>query len=160
MIGRRWDRQSCIVRLLGLVVLSCILVAGYAVWWVTHSDPFSSDSADPDFLEANTEIRFPPSAREIRAHTEGFREISTLVRFTMSPADLPQFLDSTLCSVPPALADPSLQPRGVGAPSWWRPMDAERLQECLGERVDFYQHVLVDVSNPNTYIVYVSAGTR
>jgi hypothetical protein len=137
-----------------------IIAAGLVAWYLKDWDPFTTDEADPATINANAQIELPPSTRDIHVRVSGFREISTHVRFAIDATDLPQFLDSTLCNEPLAPTNPAFQEEGSGDLSWWRPGDAQRLQECVGKRTGFYQHVLVDVSNPDTYIVYVYAGNR
>jgi len=144
--------------LIGIGVLSCIIAICFLAWRLKDFDPFSSDYLEPAVIEGNARIQLPPSARDIHAHTDGFREIFTQARFTMDAADLPGFLEDALCSEPPASIDPAVLRSPARKPSWWKPMDAQYLLECTGQDEHFYQHILIDISDSETVIVYVSAS--
>jgi hypothetical protein len=151
------ERGLYVSALSAIVLLGCIAVISLVRWSLKDHDPFVSDDADPSVIEANGEIELPPSAHDIYAHTEGFRAISIQVRFAMDATELSHFLDSTLCSEPLTGADPALQ-RESSLP-WWRPMNAQDLWECSGKGGHSYQRILIDMSDPTTYIVYVSTST-
>jgi hypothetical protein len=144
-----------------LLALGCLAFAvcvGWILWELRDWEPFVAQGGNnPELIEANMDIQLPPSAREIQYYYTGFREFSMYVRFTMVSSDLPQFLDSTLCETPLREYDPSRQ--GTAPPDWWRPVDAERLQGCSGGREGFQQVIRIDMTDPDTYIVYVFAGT-
>ena len=151
--------QSLLWRAATLVgVAGCLAVVGL-YGWIMYSlqdfEPFVSDTVDPTVIEANGAFELPPSAHDIFARTEGFQDITTKVRFSMTASDLERFLSSTHCSGPLVVTDPALQFEDQRV-SWWRPMDALHLEQCTGEVGHDHQRVLVDMSDEDVYIVYVS----
>jgi hypothetical protein len=163
------DRAKKVLNLVfvGVGVLSCVLGCVVAQMFANWT-PFTSETTDISLddeatislIEGNASFIFPPSATNINMKHEGFREIFVQTRFNMSADELPTFLDGTLCEQPPTTTDPSAQGESLDSLSWWRPMDAQTLLECSGVSETTHQRILFDTTDPDTYIVYVSAGTR
>jgi hypothetical protein len=62
--------------------------------------PVPTNIPEISAIEGNAEIKLPPSAHEIHAYTTGMRDIFIMVRFSMNASELPEFMDSTLCTQP------------------------------------------------------------
>jgi hypothetical protein len=114
---------------------------------------------DVSAIEADADIKLPPSAREIYSYLSGFRYVDTLVRFSMKAEELDQFLAVSLCDQPLAPISPASEPKLEGNPTWWVPFKAKMLEECYGKNEHSHQHILVDQTDSNIYIIYVSDST-
>jgi hypothetical protein len=122
-----------------------------------------SNPSDIQWIEANAEIELPESARGIHAHTEGFRELFTFTRFTIDSKDYRVFLLSTHCSTEPEQLDPTLMPTQTSyysQYSWWNPSSAKTIYECSGSTEHFYQVVRIDMSDDDSFTIYVSGSMR
>lgn len=150
--------QIIISIVIGIATVACVGILT-AAWVLTRGDLFSSDDVSPESIEANAEIDLPPSARDIHVHEEGVTEIFTMVRFTMDVSELDVFMQSTNCTTPLSEVDPAQYGVLEGRP-WWRPMDAVNLQECISTDEDLFQRILIDMTDPDAYIVYVLASTH
>lgn len=119
--------------------------------------PFPTDMPEISAIEGNADIVFPPSAHEIYAYTTGFREIFIAVRFSMQSSELPVFMETTLCNQPLKNVT-SLETLSTD-PKWWTPNQGKEVQDCYGENEHSHQHVIIDMSDKDIYIVYVSNST-
>jgi hypothetical protein len=160
-LSSRTNRFSDILRLFvpALPLLACCGLWIILNWALADYDMFNSDDVSPQTIEANADIKLPPSAHDIHGYYSGFREFFILTRFAIAAEDLDRFLGSTGCTDPLAPTDPHLHTVEAGNPAWWRPMDARRLAECRGLGEHVHQHIMVDMSDAATYIVYVAAST-
>ncbi len=126
--------------------------------------PLITAETDLYGVENNAEIKIPASATEIYAHVEGMNEISVLIRFNLPIEDLDEFLKSTACQEPLTKINPSGKLPRETMPDWWEPNVATELETCSGEIMhaewewSTYQVIYVDTSDPDQYIVYVSAS--
>lgn len=156
------------------IVVICVFVIGTILWVrrlvkivetiPSENEGYSYQTVPTDIyiisgLEGNASIKLPPSAIEIYDYESGFREIFTMVRFTMEPKDLEVFMASTLCTQPLAEINHP-EERFGGEPDWWIPNQAQQSQGCEGESESTVQHVIIDMSSKDKYIVYVSASTK
>lgn len=150
-----------------LLLASACLVAVILFWWhvqnwemftATNYYPLHPGSAALSSIEGNADIVLPPSAHEIHAYTTGLNEIDVLVRFAMSADDLDEFMKSTLCQEP--LAQMNYEQRTVvdQVSEWWTPGQAEHLEGCTGSKDHIYQRIMVDMTQPDIYIVFVSVS--
>ena len=119
--------------------------------------PVPTDMQEISAIEGNANIKFPPSAHEIYAYTTGFRDISIQVRFSMQSSELPEFLNNTLCNQPLATSSP--QEQYQSDLDWWVLSQAQHLEECFGKTEHSRQHLFVDMTNEEVYVVYVSTST-
>jgi hypothetical protein len=110
-------------------------------------------------IEGNAEIKLPPSAHEIHAYTTGMRDIFIMVRFSMNASQLPEFMDSTLCKEP-LVNLPELQETIEDRFDWWNPDQAEYAEACSGKKEHSHQQIIIDMSDKDVYIVYVSTSTN
>jgi hypothetical protein len=125
-----------------------------------HSyQPIPTDMPELSAIEGNADIKFPPSAHEIYAYTTGMRDIFIMVRFSMQPSELSEFIDNTICNQPLSKSVPSSHEQVENDPDWWTPNKAQHLEECSGKEEHSRQHVLIDMTNEEVYIVYVSTST-
>ncbi len=155
------------------VLVSLGAIIGFAclffVIWLMNFDPLSSYAYQPNptdtyeisLIEGNADIKIPDSATEIYTFTTGFRDIDVNVRFILDAAELPEFMANTLCVEPLKEVTPSDYGKSEVDPSWWNDLRlAKHLEECKIEK-EFspnehtFQRILIDMTNPSSYIVYV-----
>ncbi len=153
------------------IILACVICIIWISVALKNFDPFTTVSYQPvqtnipeiKIIEGNAEIKVPPSAREIYSYQGGFQEIFIMVRLTIDAKDLPQFLAGTRCTEPLYNVSPSEQPSHSFGQSWWEPNLAGQLERCQGGRSSisarYRQEILVDITNPEYYIIYVSTTT-
>ncbi len=97
----------------------------------------------------------------MHAHTEGFRVLFTLARFTIDARDYEEFLYGTHCSSEPEQIDPQSVATSASYYSqypWWNPYDAKILVECEGSTDHFSQTILIDVSEQDFFTVYITGS--
>jgi hypothetical protein len=121
--------------------------------------PQLSEIEDISLIEGNANIIIPPSSQDIYVYTTGLREIDTQVRFSMKSSELSEFISSTLCTEPleEFLPTPPTQ-EGRSFP-WWIPDQALSSEKCYGENDYDHQLVIIDKSDAEIFIVYVSTST-
>jgi hypothetical protein len=167
--------KSLIVVFLSLII--CLLILGFLLWKLrdvfkgvnnidaTPLSEFEAEEYSPDLgdkamisgIEGNAEFKFPSSSRDIYAYTTGFQDIFIQTRFTIDAEELQEFISSTRCEEP-------LQRVSLGGSSskinWWKLSEAKTVMGCSGSTEHFGQMVYIDMTNPETYIVYVEGGTH
>ncbi len=139
------------------LLLTCACVLG--MWWLKDYTPFSADTTDRAIIEGNAEIKLPPSTSHLYGHTEGLNHIFTRASFAMDASDLVSFLRGTHCSESLSRVDPKKYEAASSSAPWWNPAHAQDLYACWGGTEDFHQTILVDMTDPQTYMVYVIAST-
>ena len=151
-----------VIALLGLVVTVSIsvLIGQYAPAAAVQSE-IAAEITDRDILEGNTELKIPTNATDIHGYVDGFRDVTTLLRFTMPAYDLDSFLKQTSCALP-LKTDSSRSVWSQNSPihKWWRPGDAQRFAVCIGSTPQLGRRLFFDMTQPDQYIVYVVASTR
>jgi len=120
--------------------------------------PVPTNMPEIEAIEGNAEIKLPPSAHEIYAYTTGLRDIFIMVRFSMDASELPEFMKSTLCDRPLAQSTAEQEASGNRF-EWWVPDQAQYSEECNAEKGNSHQQIIIDMSNSEEYIVYVSTST-
>jgi len=121
--------------------------------------PVPTNMPEISAIEGNVEIKLPPSAHEIHAYTTGMRDIFIMVRFSMKASELPGFMNSTLCDQPLVQSTP--RPAAAGNNfDWWIPEQAQYAEECSGTKEHSHQQIIIDMSDKDEYIVYVSTSTN
>ena len=120
--------------------------------------PVPTNMPEISAIEGNAEIKLPTSAHEIYAYTTGMRDIFIMVRFSMDPNELPEFMSSTLCDQP-LIKSKTLQKASENNFAWWTPDQAKYSEECFGEKGFSHQQIIVDMSDEKSFIVYVSTST-
>jgi hypothetical protein len=155
---RKWLSISAL-----FIISGCLTAILWAAWQLKDYEPFTArdyypsrpDSYETSFIEGNADITLPPSAHEICAYTTGFQDIFIQVRFSMNADELDEFMRSTLCQEP--LRKTELEPPTYDSTSdWWTPDQAEHLKSCTGNKNHSHQTVMVDMTDPSVYIVFVS----
>lgn len=117
--------------------------------------PAPTPGAELAALEDHALIAIPPGARQIYGQVSQANDERTWARFDLPDADLPAFMDETLCSGPLIYA-PSRKPKPApGEPRWWQPQRAAYLEGCEGLDDYVFQRVLVDRSRRGAAIVYI-----
>ena len=153
-----------------------VVIASLLILWLTSCSPMKPNTEISSELEAhsyqpiptnmpeilaiegNADIKFPPSAHEIYAYTTGFQDIFIMVRFSMQASELTEFLDSTLCTQPLVKSSTSQNSSGDNF-DWWTPDQAQYSEECFGENEHSHQQIIIDMSDKEVFIVYVSTST-
>jgi len=150
-----------------VAMVCCLAVTAWVGWQGKNYEPITAMSYYPSrpdsnvvsLIEANAEITLPPSAHDIYVYTTGFQDIFTKVRFSMSADEIDEFIASTLCREPLKEIQPGERSAADGASGWWTPNRAKYLKGCTGSRAHSHQAVMVDMSDPNVYVVFVSTST-
>lgn len=151
-----------------LLLLGCVALGALAYWQRDLFNPFRiletdvTDQLPPAKVELAAAMTLPPSARNLHSHYESFQDSFIHVRFEIDAADLPALLASA--HVGTALSSSTI-PSDIAAPfdaPWWKPRDAKRFlagagQVSLPSGYPEHQSLLVDTTDPATYIVYVVA---
>jgi hypothetical protein len=143
----------------GIAILSIACVAAIGLLWLSVRDSPLLGGYQEDLttqqIEGIGRIKLPPSAAGVHARAGGFQDRYIHIRFDITPADLEPFMKGTRYtpSIGPAKAIP-FQSIAPDAP-WWRPQDAQRYQAGVNFVDGISQTVLVDMTNPGRYIVYV-----
>ena len=118
------------------------------------------DQLAPDKIELAAAIKLPPSTRELHSKYESFQDYNINVRFEMDAAELPMFLTQSNLTQPLTTTKPSNMPDDIGQ-SWWQPAMATSFLATDGPVTipngPNYLSVLIDTSDPTTYVVYVVA---
>jgi hypothetical protein len=165
---RKIPWRKILVALGAIPGLICLFYVIQLAWALKNSDPLSSDTyqAVPTdtyelaAIEGNADIKIPARATEIHAYTTGFRDIDINVRFTIAVGELAGFMESSLCVEALQEVSPEHYGKSELSPSWWEPALAKHLEMCEIEK-EFsatqhtFQRILVDMTNPDAYIVYV-----
>jgi hypothetical protein len=169
-------RSSCLrTVIVGIVIVALCYVLVTALSSVilrnVKLDPLSAysyqavptNTYELSAIEGNAEIKLPSSAREIYAYTSGFQDIFIMVRFTVDPEELSEFMKNALCTESLRQVSPQRQEKLSGDPSWWELARAEHLESCSGVKEysstqQCKQTIFVDKTNPENYIIYVSTS--
>jgi hypothetical protein len=125
--------------------------------------PVPTDMSEISAIEGNAEIKIPVNARNIYALTTGFRDIDIFVRLDIEPDELPEFMQNTICDNTLIEIDPKMQKKKAMELDWWVPNNAKILKSCTGiktisQNQHIQQSILIDMTNPMSYIVYVSTN--
>jgi hypothetical protein len=153
-----WNR---IERLLGgLIILGvialCSLLTVRLEWppdWMTT----------PQNIEYVAHIKVPASAHNFYGYAEGFQDTTTYYRFEIDPADLsPLMANSQDCPpVSPGDFPDTADADFHQAHPWWQPYAAWRPETkqlfvaCGGRLGSREKYLLVDMTDPQTYRVYI-----
>ena len=143
----------------GIAILGIGCVAAIVLLWLSVRDSPLLGGYQEDLTTAQIEgigrIKLPPSANGVHARAGGFQDRIIYIRFDIAPTDLEPFLKGTRYTPPvgPAKGIP-FQSIAPDAP-WWRPQDAQRYEAGVNFVDGISQTVLVDMTHPERYIVYV-----
>lgn len=153
----RWVKVLIGLSLIGFAALA---IGGYALLATFRDQPFFLEQAQPSTtaeIASIARISIPASASNIHAHAAGFQDRYIYVRFDLPPADLNSFLGVTRYT--PAVSESSAIPFQESIEpdeTWWKPRSATRFLSGTNFVDGISQSVLIDISNPELYIVYVS----
>jgi hypothetical protein len=64
-----------------------------------------------------------------------------------------------LCQEPLKQMNPDPQPTSEGDFDWWVPDQAEHLEGCTRSSDHSHQTIMIDMTDPDVYVVFVSTGT-
>ncbi|MFL5807157.1 MAG: hypothetical protein ACJ8CR_36185 [Roseiflexaceae bacterium] len=152
-VRRRW--RPWLLGGLTLLLVGCVVVVGLGVWFFNGFEMGSTieDQLSREDIERLIEAKLPPSATAIHSYYTGFQEYFAQVRFEMSAADVSTFLASSAFTQTLSTADNPLGP-GPDDRDWWRPYEAQRFQWGKSAKVGEAFVLLIDMTDPNRYIVY------
>lgn len=157
-----WVTAGCGVLTLVLGV-AVVAVGWFALGQLGSFDFLGStlvDKLTPAQIEQAAAIKLPPSARAIHSTYESFQDYNLHVRFEMDAADLPAFTAQLPITQPLTSTMPNSIVSTINQ-VWWQPTSATTFQ-AVEESVNLPNGpqsiaLLIDTTNPTTYIVYVAA---
>lgn len=158
----RWRLLIGVV-LVGLAVVPWMntLIEEYTPTSVSTVSEFASETEDRHILEGNTELTIPAAATELHGYVAGFRDLTTLLRFTLPARDFGAFLKQTSCAQPLYNADrQAYWMQNSEQLAWWRPGEAQRFAACADATSQLARRFFFDMTPPDQYIVYIVASTR
>jgi hypothetical protein len=164
----KWNWKKALSVFALILALGCLVTTIRITWELRNYEPFTArnyypsrpDSYEVSFIEGNADITLPPSAYDIYAYTTGFQDIFIKVRFSMSSNELDEFMKSTLCHEPLRQMEPKQPSDSGGTSDWWTPDQAKQLEGCTGSQDHSHQTVMIDMTNPSVYVVFVSTSTH
>ena len=164
---KKWSWKKGLSAVALILVLGCLATIIWIAWQLRDYEPFTArnyypsrpDSSEVPFIEGNADITLPPSAHDIYAYTTGFQDIFIQVRFSMHANELDEFMQSTLCQEPLEQMEPKQPSTSDGLFDWWTPGQAEQLKGCTGSKNHSHQTVMIDMTHPSVYVVFVSTST-
>lgn len=110
----------------------------------------------PEQAAALARVTLPPSAHNVEYIDGGFQDRFIHLRFDMDAAELDSFLRGTFVAPPLTDTDVPFQASLEPDESWWQPRNASTFKSGGGSRNGVYQSLLVDMTNAQTYVVYVA----
>lgn len=153
-----WLKLGCGI---GVAVILLGVLAFAGLVWLLQAD-FSLGEDTENLTVAQIEsvgrIKLPPSARNVHGFQRGFQDRFIHIRFDIDPDELallsgtrywPALDETGALGVP---FQQSIEPNKA----WWQPRQAQRFYSGHGGSDNIAQSVLVDVTDPNNYIVYVA----
>ncbi len=118
----------------------------------------TGETIDRTTIEDYARIKLPQTATNIHAHTERGIDSLILLKFSLLPAALPQFLAKS--GFQSGLKD-GYNPLQFNEPDqtnpWWTPQNATVFAGIASGHGQFIRHIFVDQTNPTSYIIYVEA---
>jgi hypothetical protein len=160
----RWRRVVLVTLIVGVVGAVCVV--GARAFLLHAFKGTDTESLNPAQIERWANFKLPPSASNVRAHLAGWQDHTLRVRFDLTAAELPAFLDSTGIRRPlstnPADIDDEFHSAGPNPKLWWNPGVPAKFETGEGEFDDpdgptIYQRILIDRSNPTTWTVWFIA---
>ena len=118
------------------------------------------DVQDRVALEGNTGMVVPKSARGIHGVINGNQNITTHMRFDIPASDLNEALKNTGCSGALTNKDVRSELQEYPQRDWWTPGQAQTYASCNAGQEDVTQLIMVDMTDPQRYIIYVIASTK
>lgn len=153
--GGSVSKQGLVVLFLVLILVSC----GAILIWFTSWDPFSSSINDPALLGINADFEVPESARNIEGYFEGLNNFSMYGKLDMDASDFEVFEANANCEMPFRPLNEIETRTRLNISSrfgWWQPSEQSLI--CTGRSDGCGKTLIVDISDPNVYTVYVDAG--
>jgi hypothetical protein len=138
-----------------LLLIGCVVVIGLGLWFVRNAQFGTNprDQLSQEEVERLIDAKLPPGASELHSHYIGFQDFFARVRFEIPATELPQFLASTAFTDPPSTIDNPFSP-GEKEQDWWHPYEAQRFQWFERPQGSGRATLLIDMTNPDRYIVY------
>jgi len=147
--------------LLTTIALISALIGQYVPADTSNYSEIAAETTNREILEGNTDLKIPTDATDIRGYVDGFRDVTTLLRFKMPASELASLLKQTSCKHP--LSSDNKQSGWMqNSPEhkWWRPSDAQRFATCIDATQQLGRRLFFDMTESDRYIVYVVASTR
>lgn len=164
---KKWNWKKWVSAFTLILVLGCLVTIIWIVWQLRNYEPFTArhyypsrpDSYEISSIESNANMKLPSSAHDIYTYITGFQDIFIKVRFSMSADELGEFMKSTLCQESLEQMGPILSSTSDGTSEWWIPEQAKLLEGCTGGKEHSHQTVMIDITDPSVYVVFVSTST-
>ena len=147
------------------VIVACLVlrafIGQYAFLYDSTVSEFAAEVNDRNVLEGNTELKIPTSALDIHGYVDGFRDVTTYLRFTLPVQDFGTFLQQTSCAQPLYQGDKSTgySMRNWGKLKWWRPEDAQQFLACADGHKSFGREFFIATTDADKHLIYVVAST-
>jgi hypothetical protein len=140
---------------LALLLVACVVFAGLGLRALGGFElgRTAEDQLSNQEIERMIDAKLPPSASNIHSYYTGFQDYFAQVRFEIPAADLPQLLASSPFTQTLSTVDNPFD-AGANDPVWWRPYEAQRFQWGKSAKVGETFVLLIDMTEPNRYIVY------
>jgi len=148
-----------LIGLNGLLILVDKPIANLIDQFISTALGITGETIDRTTIEDYARIKLPQTATNIHAHTERGIDSLILLKFSLPPADMPQFLAKS--GFQSGLKD-GYNPLQWKEPDqtnpWWTPQNATVFAGIAsGQSGQFIRHIFVAQTNPTSYIVYVEA---
>ena len=164
---KRWTWKKWLSTFVFILASSCLIASIWIIWQFKNYEPFTArnyypslpDSYEVSAIEGNADIILPPSAHDIHVYTTGIQAIFIKVRFSMNASELDEFMESALCQEPLRRMVVDQASISDGTSEWWTPDQAKKLEGCAGSKDQSHQVVMIDMTNPGVYVVFVSTST-
>jgi hypothetical protein len=108
-------------------------------------------------IEKRAWLKFPPSAQNVSVYGEGFSDCIIYTRFEIAPGDLNALLQTTLIKQPLSSKypwPPMFYYEPQEAPPGWN-LGMRSFLAGEGSKAQYYQGILINMDDPNLYVVYV-----
>ncbi|WP_162909940.1 hypothetical protein [Aggregatilinea lenta] len=149
MFARRFFTRSIVVSVFALVVVAC----GLRLWVVTKSVSDlgelseACEPTNPREIEDIAWFKLPPGYRNLVSSCFGFQGWGGHARFEIDPSDLDTFIASTRIEGPFSMEEMPT--------SSYFPTNLPSHLYGKYETLRFSQHILIDTSTQESYVIYV-----
>lgn len=153
--SRRW--LSWLIGGVTLLLIACVALGGYGLWRFSQIDLLSTtanDTLTQAQIEQLIEARLPPSATNVHSYYTKFQDYFACVSFEIDPADLHTFVATTPFTQPLSVTTPPAPSTGPCNSAWWHPHTATHLEGTSRPVGSGTETLMIDMSDPQRYIVY------
>jgi hypothetical protein len=123
---------------------------------------YSNEKTDLDkaTIESYARIKLPNSATNIHSYSTSGKDLLILVKFELPPSDLDAFTKSIGYTNQIQVNQLSLERADpFDKAPWWDPRAAKIFAGGMIDSGSFAKMILIDKTNPNSYIIYLEHST-